>query len=284
MDILILCDDALNLILKQSENCYCTIVCKKWYDLIIKSSNICSTCNKLIKIYDMKLWIDENNFVCHTEPLFIKPGSTIMNYTTTVYGKCFSDTIYALKDLSEYIYILIGLTQLVIQTENSNKTISANLTLEKQLTRQEHIYSLNNNESILVKLNANDFYKSIENSPMISLNLYNGTKLYFENNNNKDNYLKVITSYSKIKLFKSLKVSDDEMQKFNISDGHNIRKFFEIPQNYKRNINLNNNDFEILRTLPQCISDAAIFTNNNGHVITISTVTNLGNLKLKIDS
>jgi len=59
-------DDMLNLILSKTDNYYCIGVCKQWYDIIIKNSIICETCNKIVKMYDTVLWItDDNDIVCH---------------------------------------------------------------------------------------------------------------------------------------------------------------------------------------------------------------------------
>jgi len=282
MNILLLCDDALNLILKLSQNCYCAIVCKKWYDLLLLSSNVCLKCNKITKIHDMELWGNDNISECHTNPLFIKHNTKIGFVTD--YGQCFSDTIKILKNLSEFIYIYNDLSKLIIKIENPNNHILATLNLPKRLTRNEYLSKLNNNQSsIFVKLNASDFYDSVENSPTTNLTTFNSTKLYFENNNN-DNYLKVNAAYSKTKLFKSLKISDDEMQKFNTPNNHNIPSIFDIPSNYEQKLNLNKNDFEILRTLPEYLTDIKIFINDNKHAITICSVTTIGNLRLEFDS
>jgi len=59
-------NDVLNLILSKTDNYYCIGVCKQWYDIIIKNSIICETCNKIIKMYDTVLWItDDDDIVCH---------------------------------------------------------------------------------------------------------------------------------------------------------------------------------------------------------------------------
>jgi hypothetical protein len=59
-------DDVLNLILSKTDNYYCIGVCKQWYDIIIKNSIICETCNKIVKMYDTVLWIsDKSDIVCH---------------------------------------------------------------------------------------------------------------------------------------------------------------------------------------------------------------------------
>jgi hypothetical protein len=50
-------DDVLSLIIKNSNNYYCYILCKKWYNLMMPNSVICSKCHKIIKMYDSILWI-----------------------------------------------------------------------------------------------------------------------------------------------------------------------------------------------------------------------------------
>jgi hypothetical protein len=61
-----LIEDIQNIILKESENIYCTIVCKQWQKIILKNSHVCKTCNKITKIYDNVLWITDNDdpFCC----------------------------------------------------------------------------------------------------------------------------------------------------------------------------------------------------------------------------
>ncbi len=62
----ILYDDVLNLIIKNTNNNYCVIVCKKWHNLVMTCSTICNLCNKFVKIYDNTLWKSYNDDkLCH---------------------------------------------------------------------------------------------------------------------------------------------------------------------------------------------------------------------------
>ncbi len=65
--------DVLNLIFSFTQNPKCIIVCKNWYNIIIKKSLKCLNCNKIIKYYNYKkLWITESgNLLCHTEPYYL---------------------------------------------------------------------------------------------------------------------------------------------------------------------------------------------------------------------
>ena len=61
-----LCDDILNLIISQSNNYYCTIVCKDWYNAVLQNSIVCKDCNKIVKMYGTDLWFtDEDDSLCH---------------------------------------------------------------------------------------------------------------------------------------------------------------------------------------------------------------------------
>jgi len=60
------CDDILSIILKHSHNYHCILVCKRWNKLILMQSQICNTCNKIVKMYDDTLWFTyAEDKVCH---------------------------------------------------------------------------------------------------------------------------------------------------------------------------------------------------------------------------
>ena len=61
MNINDLCYDVLDLIIRNTNNHYCAIVCNKWFNIINDNSIICTTCNKLIKMYDIELWDNYEN-------------------------------------------------------------------------------------------------------------------------------------------------------------------------------------------------------------------------------
>ena len=75
----LLINDILSVIIQLSNNYYCALVCKKWYQIIIINSIICSKCNKIVQIYDTRLWFTDindgsvgdgmggniNNNICH---------------------------------------------------------------------------------------------------------------------------------------------------------------------------------------------------------------------------
>jgi hypothetical protein len=55
-----------DLILSKTDNYYCLGICKSWYDIIIKHSEICKDCGKVVKMYDTVLWInDPSDTICH---------------------------------------------------------------------------------------------------------------------------------------------------------------------------------------------------------------------------
>lgn len=65
-------EDILNIIFKNTNNYYCAIVCKQWYNIILKNSKICDKCtekhgcHKIIQMYDNELWFtDPLDTVCH---------------------------------------------------------------------------------------------------------------------------------------------------------------------------------------------------------------------------
>lgn len=62
----IIIDDILSLIIQYSENYYCILVCKKWYNIIIPNSSKCSKCNKIIQMYNTILWISDNDITNNT--------------------------------------------------------------------------------------------------------------------------------------------------------------------------------------------------------------------------
>ena len=247
MDILLLCDDALNLILKQSENCYCTIVCKMWYELLLQSSNVCLKCNKFAKIYDMELWDNDNDYICHTNPLFIKIN-TQNEYIMDNYGKCLLSVFDTFKDITKSVCITIDKLDLLINFNNSNDMTFATLHAPKTLgyyKPQEYF-----------KLDVNDFYESIKigdnipndknNTQRICLNIYNGTKCYFENNDKNNHYLTVKTEYFnpeylKVTHLKSLNLCND--------CPYHINKRIDSNKNFTDNLKT-----DILSRLPACIS------------------------------
>ncbi len=57
----ILCDDVLNIVFFESNNPNCILVCKQWYNTILKSSKICVNCNKITQIYDNVMWSSDND-------------------------------------------------------------------------------------------------------------------------------------------------------------------------------------------------------------------------------
>lgn len=59
------CDDILNIIFNYSNNYSCGIVCKKWLAIILKKSEICCTCKKIVKMYDNTLWFTYDTNICH---------------------------------------------------------------------------------------------------------------------------------------------------------------------------------------------------------------------------
>ena len=49
----------------------CTLVCKRWSNIIIKNSIICSTCGKIVKMYGKQIWLSRRNSkMCHTIKYF----------------------------------------------------------------------------------------------------------------------------------------------------------------------------------------------------------------------
>lgn len=62
----ILIEDLISLIIKTADDYHSLLVCKTWYDIILKNSTICPTCNKVIKMYDTTLWnTDVDDGFCH---------------------------------------------------------------------------------------------------------------------------------------------------------------------------------------------------------------------------
>jgi hypothetical protein len=63
----ILCEDIINIIISLSGNNNCILVCKQWYNYILKNSQTCTTCNKIVKIYDIELYSsDDGDIFCHS--------------------------------------------------------------------------------------------------------------------------------------------------------------------------------------------------------------------------
>jgi hypothetical protein len=59
-------DDELYTIFTHTSNFNVALTCKKWYNIIIKKSNICPTCHKITNIGNNILWItDKDDLVCH---------------------------------------------------------------------------------------------------------------------------------------------------------------------------------------------------------------------------
>ena len=67
-----LINDIFNLVMKYANNYHSIIVCKKWYDIIIKNCVICSTCKKIVKMYETDLWTSDNDI---EDMLYIKKGN-----------------------------------------------------------------------------------------------------------------------------------------------------------------------------------------------------------------
>lgn len=58
--------DIFNLVLVSANNLQCIVVCKKWTQIILQECAICSTCNKITKIYTTDIWsTDDNDVTCH---------------------------------------------------------------------------------------------------------------------------------------------------------------------------------------------------------------------------
>lgn len=59
-------NDELYTIFSHASNFNVTLTCKKWYNIILKKSNICPTCHKITNIGDTTLWItDKDDPICH---------------------------------------------------------------------------------------------------------------------------------------------------------------------------------------------------------------------------
>lgn len=59
-------NDELYTIFSHASNFNVALTCKKWYNIILKKSNICPTCHKITNIGDITLWItDKDDPVCH---------------------------------------------------------------------------------------------------------------------------------------------------------------------------------------------------------------------------
>ena len=58
-------DDMLGEIIKWTFQ-DCTLVCKRWMNIIMKNSVMCSTCGKIVKMYGKQIWTtsDKDKF-CH---------------------------------------------------------------------------------------------------------------------------------------------------------------------------------------------------------------------------
>jgi hypothetical protein len=89
----LLVDDILYSILKQADNYHCFITCKKWYNLMLQKSKVCSHCNKITHMYDTQLWFNITNYTFNNKNLychqFYSSTEIFMTYKKILKNGCF---------------------------------------------------------------------------------------------------------------------------------------------------------------------------------------------------
>ncbi len=268
---ILLCDDVLNLILKQSNNCNCAIVCKHWNNLILKSSNVCNTCNKFVKIYDMDLWTSIGYPKCHTNPLFSISLNT--KYSEFIYGKCIAQTFEVIKNLATDVNIIFNPRNLQLKMQNEKKTISATLTLTRD------IYAFIT--PIITKTNANDFYDNIKNGSIL-LSAQTNIKYNFEDNN----YTTLTINGPKTIRHEILESLTEDINTNICPFKINLNKY-----NYKIIEVLNDHgidfyktdDFSILNKLPDFVHENAYINRDDDYFTLTCNVTTIGTLTLQFN-
>lgn len=195
----ILYNDVLNIILEQSENCYCTIVCKRWYNLIIKKSNTCEVCGKIIKMYTINLWCTVNeDSMCHTKPLFIT------YYVTTEYK---TNYCMIIKNIFNILNTVSDNGLMCIFSQNVNDAIQIkvcdidnNIMAKAMLNLKvyKHRNFVLDDAKLCFSINLHDIYKgmkSIDGINHVYFIFYNVITDYFEDKMSNYSIIKISNMY-----------------------------------------------------------------------------------------
>lgn len=167
----------LYVILKYSDNYNCALVCKKWYNLIVKDK--CGTCNKITNF--VHLWNTEDGDVnCHTHPTFRKDYKVLDVEIKN--AKAFKTLLNALgigtrettlvfktdKDNNNFICIqqLSNTRSIIVKADLDNTCFSKFLCLKKELSIGIDVNEffkllryVGNKETLTLSINKNSMYQ-----------------------------------------------------------------------------------------------------------------------------
>ncbi len=171
-------DDVLNLILSFTQNPECVLVCKKWYNIIIKNAKLCSKCNKITKMYDYDIWqTDDDDLVCHMHALH-KDTYKILDVEIT--------NILPLKNLFEKMIKLMPKMSAFIHFTTNIYNHIAIYTIEKRHEFIDETSSvkffndfIGKKKNIVVEINVFELYNFI--------NTFDNNEIFLFSINNKNN-------------------------------------------------------------------------------------------------
>jgi hypothetical protein len=166
-----------------SKNINCLLVCKLWYDLILKKSCTCVKCKKIIKLFGHVLWASkQNKSICHTKSLFVNKTEIVGMICTPENAKC----IRKLKKISHEAILIFMEKTLNINVNRTNGIM--------QYYEIEFSEIITPNK-IIIKVNLNDFYNIFQfctKRNEVFFTIYHKTDKYFDSGLNSI-YLKSIT-------------------------------------------------------------------------------------------
>ncbi len=257
-------DDVLNLILSFTQNPECVIVCKIWYNIIIKNSSKCLKCKKIIKMYDYVIWkTDKGDDLCHMHALH-KDTYTVANVVIT--------NILPLKNLFEKILMfapkmptymnfisLFGDNSIFIRAKDE----SCEFIDENYDTKYFNKFIVKNTEAVanINVLKLYNFINSFNNDETFLFRINNKRQLGVKVQSSKDKYIIIYETEESIKCRPTFCI-------FDMSSNFIYDCMFEISLNdFKRTCNTfktNTKNIEI-----ECFTDKIIFTSKETNMQSI---------------
>ncbi len=184
-------DDVLNLILSFTQKPECVIVCKKWYNMVIKNSPKCLNCNKITKMYDYCIWqTDDDDLVCHMHALHKNTYKTLDVEITNILPlkSLFEKMLVLMPKMSAFIYFITTSRNYIIiySKEKEYEFIDENSLME--------FFSkfIGKTKNIIVEINVLELYNFI--------NTFSNNEIFLFSVNNKNNLeIKIKNSMYKYK-------------------------------------------------------------------------------------
>jgi hypothetical protein len=250
--------DILGVIYNFADNYNCALVCKEFYNIIVKNSTICKTCNKFTKIFDKVQWITDEtdkhtngNIICHGYYKNIEYYSMIKrmlslhpNFLQAIDRQCFAICLHTLK-----------CNPLTIKYVKNQTEILCNIALDRNVDCIQHIVNPSEDMCIKVINKKPNNFKYIKNPTekiCIEAIKKEPTLLEFINNNNKTEQLCL---YAVTKNGLCLEFIPESMQTENlcsIAFKNNIKSFKFISEKYQTHemcITILNKDCELIHCI-----------------------------------